>query len=296
MRILPRPFGQVLNDALASLGRVWRPLLSTSLLVFIPGGVVTLLIFQTTGATDFLRALFNDTGYLQTLPPEVFFELARPFLIAVALTLIVQALATIYVYVVCHRVVVADIRGESLGGRQARRPGARRVAVALAAGLIALILAAGAIMVGLTAWSVPAGTVGTPNPTSGVIALVLLVGLLTPGIWLAIALSMVTPVAAIEGRGVVASLYRSRQLVRGRWWPTLGFLLLVGLMGSAAIQLIQLVAIPLSAAGEVSSGLSLVSALGIAAQGPIAAAMGATFTHWYIDLRSRREAVVADQL
>jgi hypothetical protein len=119
---------------------------------------------------------------------------------------------------------------------------------------------------------------------------------MTPGIWLAISLSMLTPVVSLEDRGVVASLTRSRRLVKGRWWPTLGFLLLVGLLGSVATQLIQLVAIPLATVGGVSTGLLLVSLLGLAAQGPIVAAMGATYTHWYVDLRSRVEPVLEDQL
>lgn len=296
MRILPRQFGQVLNDALSSLGRTWRPLLSTALMVFIPAGLLTLVIFELTGATDFLEAVFNDTGYLQTLPPEVFLQLARPFIIACILTLVAQGMATIYLYVVCHRVMVRDIKGETTTGNQARRPGLRRVAIALVAGLVAAFLAVGAMTVGVMLWTVPASQVGTPNPTSSLIAILLFLGLIGPGIWLAISLSMVTPVVAVEGRGMVASLYRSRDLVKGRWWPTFGFLLLVGLIGSVAIQLIQLVAIPLSVVGELGVGISVVSLIGLAAQGPIVAAMGGTFTHWYIDLRARREVLLADQL
>lgn len=296
MRILPRQFGQVLNDALASLARTWRPLLSTAVMVFVPAGLATLVIFEWTGATDFLETVFTDPGYLQTLPSEVFLELARPFFIASLLTLVVQALATIYVYVVCHRVMIRTLRGETSTGREARRPGIRPVAVALVAGMLAVFFALGAMTLGITLWTIPASQVGTPNPTSSLVAIVLFFAAIGPGLWLAISLSMVTVVVAVEARGVVASLYRSRQLVKGRWWPTFGFLLLVGLMGSVAIQLIQLVAIPLSAAGELGAGVSIVSLIGLAAQGPIVAAMGATFTHWYIDLRSRREVLLADQL
>lgn len=296
MRIVPRPFGQVLNDALASLVRTWRPLLSTALMVFVPAGLLTILIFRSTGATDFLQAVFTDPGYLQTLPPEVFLELARPFLIACLLTLVVQGLGTIYLYMVCHRVMIRSLRGETTTAKEARRPGLRPVVVAVVAGMVAVVLALGTITLGVMLWTIPAGQVGTPNPTSSLIAVILFFGMIGPGVWLAISLSMVTVVVAVEARGVVGSLYRSRQLVKGRWWPTLGFLLLVGLMGSVAIQLIQLVAIPLSVVGELGAGVSVVSFIGLAAQGPIVAAMGGTFTHWYIDLRSRGEVLLADQL
>jgi hypothetical protein len=296
MRILPRRFAQVLNDALVSLGRTWRPLVSTALMVFVPAGVSTLVIFELTGATDFLEAVFDDTGYLQTLPSDVFLELARPFIIACLLTLLVQGVATIYVYMVCHRVMVRDMKGETTTGREARRPGLRPIGMAVVAGMVAVFLALGTMALGVALWMIPASQVGTPNPTSSLVATLLLFGLIGPGLWLAISLSMVTATIALEGKGVVGSLYRSRQLVKGRWWQTFGFLLLVGLMGSVAIQLIQLVAIPLAAVGGLGPGVSIVSLMGLAAQGPIVAAMGGAFTHWYVDLRARREVLLADQL
>ena len=52
---------------------------------------------------------------------------------------------------------------------------------------------------------------------------------IVPGIYLAVAWSVALPAVLLESIGAFPSLGRSRSLVRGRWWPTAGFLLLVWL-------------------------------------------------------------------
>jgi hypothetical protein len=47
-----------------------------------------------------------------------------------------------------------------------------------------------------------------------------------PGIYIAVALSVVVPVLMMENVRGGKALYRSRDLVKGRWWPTFGILLL----------------------------------------------------------------------
>jgi hypothetical protein len=51
-----------------------------------------------------------------------------------------------------------------------------------------------------------------------------------PGIIVAIYLYFYMYVYIVEGRGVVASLQRSYELVRGNWWSTFGYLLVFGIM------------------------------------------------------------------
>jgi hypothetical protein len=138
--------------------------------------------------------------------------------------------------------------------------------------------------------------VGTPNSTSVLVAILLLPVLLGPGIWVGVAVSMTTSAVAIEEVGPVTAIRRSMQLVRGRWWPTAGFLALVGLLGGIAIQLIQLVALPLAGVSGGSTGLTIASALGVLAQGLLVAAIAAMYTYWYIDLRARREGLSTEIL
>jgi hypothetical protein len=296
MRILPRRFGEVLGDTISSLGHTWRSLASTSLLVFVPAGAVSVVVFATSGASEFLEVLFTRPGYLENLPREVFFRLARPFLIAAVTSISVQALATLYVYLVAHSLVCAQASGRPATGREARGRAFRRFATGLGSGLLVLVSAGIIIAAGVTAWLVPYLIVGTPSAASEMLAAVLFLILLAPGVWLAVSLSMVTVVVAVEDVGVFGSLRRSRRLVRGRWAPTLAYLLLVGLMGTVAIQLIQLVAIPLSVVGDASVGISLAAVIGVITQGLIVAGIGALYTGWYIDLRARQEVLRADDL
>jgi hypothetical protein len=50
--------------------------------------------------------------------------------------------------------------------------------------------------------------------------------LVIPGIWLYCAWSVSIPALLLEHRGPLSALSRSRRLVKGRWWPTAGALLL----------------------------------------------------------------------
>jgi hypothetical protein len=58
--------------------------------------------------------------------------------------------------------------------------------------------------------------------------------LIIPGVWLYGAWSVAVPALLLEGLGPVAALGRSRRLVKGRWWPTAG-VLLIGYLGAFVI-------------------------------------------------------------
>jgi hypothetical protein len=63
-----------------------------------------------------------------------------------------------------------------------------------------------------------------------------------PGIWLYVAWSVATPVLLIEGKRGPKALGRSSKLVRGRWWPTAGVLILsfvlISVIGAALTGLL----------------------------------------------------------
>jgi len=296
MQIVPRPFGQVLGDAMNALARTWKPLISASLWAFIPAGLGALAVFRFSNADEFLSLVFNDPAYLDSLPREMVLEMARPFIWATLIAVILQLLASVFVYLAAHHIIASDAAGFSVTGAEARRVALRRYAGGLVAGVIVFLAVAGVVVAGLIAWTIPFTLVGTPNATSVLIATVLLIALMTPAIWLGVTLSMWSSVLVVEKLGAIRSLRRSFHLVRARWWPTLGFLLLVGLLGSVAIQLIQLVAIPLSVVGDLGIGVSIASLIGLVAQAFIVAGIAAMYTTWYIDLRAREGDLVKDEL
>lgn len=296
MRVQPRPFGSVLGDTMSRLGRTWRPLLSTALIVFVPLGMVTLIVFNATDALAFLDVVLNDPESLDKISREDFLELAEPFFWAVGIAVAIQSVGSLYVYLVSHDVVAGDIEDRTISGRAARRRAASRFGTALVAAIIVSAAIALLFGVGLSIWLIPYLIIGTPNAASALVALVLLAAVAAPAIWLAVSFSMITSVIAIEGLGPFGSLKRSFRLVRRRWWPTLGYLLLVGLIGSVAAQLIQILAIPLTLLGDAASGFSIASLFGIAFQGVLVAGIGAMYTGWYVDLRSRVEDLSTENL
>lgn len=296
MVIAPRQFGQVLNDAIHGLAAVWRALVIPALATMIPVSVATTFVFTTTGGADFLDVVLSNPERLQRLPGEVVWELARPFYIAVVIASLLLMVAGVFLALVSHSAVAAHVRGETLTGGEATRIALRRYLTGLTATVLMFVVIGVLITLGGFLWFVPAASVGAPNPTAAMVALILLAVVLGPGIWAAVSVSMTTPTVAIEGRGPVDSIRRSMQLVKGRWWPTAGYLALVGLFGGIAIQLIQLVALPLALVGGGGAVLVIVSALGVVSQGLLVAAIAAMYTHWYIDLRARKEDLATESL
>jgi hypothetical protein len=296
MVIAPRQFGQVLNDAMSGLIGVWKTLAIPALLVSIPVSIATSMTFANTGGSDFLDLVLNHPERLQTLPREVFLELARPFIGAVIIAFLLQLMAGVFLALASHRTVASQLAGKPMSSGEVTRHALRRYPSGFLAMILIVLAVAVLLGLGTLLWLMPAVSVGTPNSTSVLVAILLLAVLLGPGIWVGVAVSMTTSAVAIEEVGPVTSIRRSMQLVRGRWWPTAGFLALVGLLGGIAIQLIQLVALPLAGVSGGSTGLTIASALGVLAQGLLVAAIAAMYTYWYIDLRARREGLSTEIL
>jgi len=126
--------------------------------------------------------------------------------------------------------------------------------------------------------------------------------LVVPGIWLYAAWSVATPALLIEGVRGWGALRRSFRLVRGRWWPVAGVLVvatvMIGIVGAGINGV--LLAITLTSGGSVLGTVLIVSAAGAVASiltGPFQAAVT---TVLYYDLRVRREGydvqLLAEQL
>ena len=294
MHLLPRPTSVILSDATRTLGRNVRRLIAPSLIVFIPGGILSLAVFRWTGAGDFVNLVFEDPASLQTLPPEALMEAAAPFFQAVATTIAIQVFASVFVFLACHRVVVSELEGAPVTSAGSMRFALRRLFPAMTAVVVAAVPTIAALLAGFTLWLGPASASSGGSAAVSLVGLLLLVVFLAPGLWLLTSFSMVTAVVATEGPGIAAALARSLRLVRGRRLQTLGYLLLVGLLGGVAVQMIELVAVPVALAGVGGTGLFIASVLGIGLQGLIVAAIAVPVTLWYLDLRARLEGVVSD--
>jgi hypothetical protein len=267
MEVTPRPFGEVLAEGMTILGQVWRSLIPPAFGAFVMLGGLTIATFVVTGADDLLQVILNNPEALDDLTDEELIEPAVRLVQAAFISVALQLLATGFVNLTVHRIVASQVAGKPMGPRESASRALGRLPVLVGAGFIAFA----AIFVGLLA-------------------------LIIPGIWLAGSLTMLSAVVALEDVGPVEALRRSFQLVRGRWWPTVGFLLLVGLLGSVAAQLVQLVALPTVTAGNVGLGVGLGFVLLIVVQGFVIAAIAVMTTVWYIDLRARQESLLTSSL
>ena len=117
------------------------------------------------------------------------------------------------------------------------------------------------------------------------------IALIIPGIWLSVAWSVSFPALLSEGIGPVAALGRSFRLVKGRWWPTFGALLVMyvlvavisgilgALLGAALIAAVDNEAVAAVFYTIVNTLSSLITL-------PL---MAAVLTVIYFDLRVRKE-------
>ena len=97
------------------------------------------------------------------------------------------------------------------------------------------------------------------------LACALTVLLILPGIWMLVAGMFCITAIALEGCDATASIARSRALVKGRWWPTLGLLLLACVVAMLGYLLLTTVIAPLSNAlfgGGWTTEAALQTALG----------------------------------
>ena len=115
--------------------------------------------------------------------------------------------------------------------------------------------------------------------------------LVVPGIWAFAAWSVATPVLLLEDKQGMSALGRSWQLVRGRWWPVFGLLVVTAVVGGVVSSSISaMVSAPVDAATDADLAVDLVAALGstlgTVLVAPFAAAVLVVV---YVDLRVRRE-------
>lgn len=258
MEIQPRSFGDSLADVVSNLGKVWRPLLGPAIIASIAMGLLTILAFESTDSFAVFELVLNNPEALELMSDDELSDTLGRLGSGILLVSMVSTVVYGFLYLTAARAVG---RAHAIGDDVPVVAAALRL---FPIWLIATIIAAIASIAGLFL-------------------------LVLPGVWLAIMFGMYTPVIAIEGRGPVPALRRSFELVKGNFWETVGFLLIVGFVGGAAGQLFQLVAIPMLVTGETSFAFGLAFAIGVVGQGLIMAAIAVGSTTWYLNLRARTD-------
>lgn len=294
----PLSVGDVLDGTVRTLVRDWRVLLGAAAAVYIPLQLVLWAAapdFATSGPLEAVTAQFEE-GFGPGAPgagpgapdfEEVFGSPAQAA--ALPLVLLVQSLvvspliAAAVVHVVGRRRL-----GRPTGVGDALRTAAGRLHVLVGVRLLlGLLVVAAAIVAGVVLALLGAGLGAV---IGGVAALVVVpVGLaaVLAFVGVLVLFAVVTPAVVLERAGPVAAMGRSARLVRRRFWPTVGRVLLVGLLVWIVSALLALLALPAELLpGDV--GFFALSSLTEIVALPL---LPTALTLIYLDLRVRTEGL-----
>lgn len=290
MHTQPRRFGDNLNEWFHTLGREWKPLLASSLVVYVPLALLVMGLFWVSGAAESF-AILLDPEAIEEMSLGEFLDAVVPFLLSVGIWTIFLTVAGVFVYIAAARIVTADRAEEEHSWRTVSRFAATRSPAGI---VTVLTITVGAVLVlavpTAIGWALITG-IGAGfltvflTTTAALTALVVL-------IWLTVSVAMALPVIAVENASPFAALARSYTLVRGRWWHTIGFIMVVAIIASAASQVTSLPLFPFFLAGMLfPEVLAFGFGVSVVLQGPLVAAIGAGYAIWYFDLRARDESL-----
>jgi hypothetical protein len=295
MRIQPGDFGTSLNTWFRLLGRRWKPLLFTSLVAYVPLAVAIAILFLVADIGDLFARLSNP-DLLNDLSATELADFSNRVVVAGVIWVVLQLIATPFVYVAATRVTGQYHAGEESRWREVSRFTWSRMGTAIGASL--LIFTASAVGIGLVGgvcWALIAN-LGTTFVSVFLTSVVVLTSLVVL-IWLSVAVSLYPQSAALTRKGAVECIKQSFSLIQGRWWATAGFVLVTSLIASAVLQVLGLVLVPLYLASTViPEALAVAISLTTLIQGPVVSAVGAAYGIWYVDLRARREPLDAESL
>ncbi len=267
MHIQARTMAEMFSDGMNSLVASWKSLVTPALAASLVLGVVSIVALGATGSLEFFELVFNDPESLDGLTNQELSDLFYPVLIAGAIGLLAQMLSFSFISVATHTVIAASMNGLLVTGGDASRFALSRLPTVIVANIIIVVLLVGGLFL-----------------------------FIIPGIWIAGSVAVVMAVIALEPTGPARSIGRSFHLVRGRWWPTVGFVLVVGLIAGVSMQLVQFVAVPLLAVGTPGPALGVVYVFGVLVQGFVTAAVATMITVLYVDLRARKEQITTEDL
>ena len=258
-RLRPLGVGEILDVGIKIYTRNWLTLWKAVVFVVLPAQILVSLVeaSATPKQLSSLGAFRSFTPKPIVLTRHEIAVYATGLGVALLLTLVAGQLAQ----AACLRTVTDTYLGHDVDWRASLRYAFRRLPALVAISFLTLFLVfLGAILC------------------------------IVPGIYLWGAFYVAVPVLLIEGSGPIRSLGRSRRLVRGRWWGTVGVALVGFLIIGVVTTTLTTVVVgfadpsPSTATGFILN--TLASTVASMLTTPVAAAFA---TVLYIDLRVRKE-------
>ena len=254
----PLSIGEVLDVAIKIYWRNAATLLGLVVLVVAPVQLLVSLAYVS-AIPDYDQSIFSEPTPTNELEARDFWLAAAAFLVGLLLTFVATTVAT----AACFKAVADAYVGEASHWRTSLAFAVRRLHSIL--------------------WVTVLGTV---------LAVLGLALLIVPGVWLWVSFAVAVPVLLTEGVKGRRALGRSRRLVKGRWWPTFGILLLgtilTGIVGGIFTGLLE--GVLLTDLGEDTLAFVLLDATATTIATVLTTPFTAAFvTVLYFDLRVRKE-------
>lgn len=219
MRFRPLGIGDIIDGAFKLFRADWREILLAVGVVVIPAQILVAAL--QVGVVDNIAGLEDST-----FDADVAVSLVQGVGSFLVITLLTSLL------LIVARAVVLRISGARLFGSQERPRAALTSGLRLFGRLLAssvlkflasmAVFAPALVLIGLS--------IATGDEVYGIVGGVIFLPALGVAVWLYVSWALTEAVIVMEDGGAVAAFGRSRRLVAGRWWPTLGVLLLTGIV------------------------------------------------------------------
>ncbi len=292
----PLGVGEILDGAIAAMRRHWRVMLGLSAVV----AALTQVLSVPLKWALLHDALDTSISTSSTGDPEGDLTVLAGAITSGGIEALITAIAVLVLSGILIAAVSRAVLGQPITAREAWDRARPRIPALLGVtGLVVLIV------LGLTlACLGPGVLLAVAGAPTALVALAFVAGvpvLVVTVVYLYTALALAPAVVVLERAPVVASLRRSRALVKGSWWRTFGILLLVNVIAQVLagilltpFQLLSFFVAFLSGddANIYAIGPLLVTALGTILAATVTWPFTAVATALlYVDRRMRREAL-----
>ncbi|MFD5138156.1 hypothetical protein ACFWMX_18200 [Streptomyces sp. NPDC058378] len=250
--LAPLKLGDVLGGAFSTMGRYWKQLFGLAAALYggaalLMAGAVAVAYSAVSGHLDHVISLDHDESASST---DIVPLVVAGGVLAL-LGIVTMAIVSGLMYAAVPAVLQEAVLGRPAAFAAVWRKAWAHVAPVIGALILTVLVATVPVLLVMAAFigviisvlTMDSGGAAATAVTLGILG-ALVTGPLAAWIWIKVCLA---PAAVVfEGRGPVAALRRSAELVRGDWWRIFGITLLAALIAGAAGYVIQ---IPFSVLG-----------------------------------------------
>ncbi len=262
-QLRPLGIGEILDVGIKIYSRNWLTLFKIVGFVVLPAQILVNIVVISAVPSGVAVSSGNPFAPSLSQPTYLTHHQVVTLLVGQGAALLINFVAARFAQAGCFRAVADAYLGEKVGWRSSLGYALRRLPAVVVLSLF-----------------------------SGFLVLVGTILCVIPGIYLYVAFAVAVPVLLVEGAGPVRALGRSRELVQGRWWGTLGVTfvgyMLVSIVSLALTGLLVGIAFANPDRNSVTGFVlnTLAATIGSMIATPAAAAF---ITVLYIDLRVRKE-------